>query len=46
MRIEDFSIKELKMISEALEFYLVENDSLNAELIIDIMDKLEYTDAV
>ena len=46
MKIEDFSIKELKMIYEALEFYMVENDSLNAELIIDIMDKLEFTDAV
>ena len=32
---------ELNMVYEALEFYMVENDSLNADIIIDIMDKIE-----
>jgi hypothetical protein len=32
---------ELKMVNEALWFYLSENDSFNADLIIDIMDKIE-----
>jgi hypothetical protein len=32
---------ELNMVYQALEFYMVENDSLNADIIIDIMDKIE-----
>ena len=46
MKVEDFSSEELAMIYDALEFYMVENDSLNAHLIIDIQDKIEaLTDA-
>jgi hypothetical protein len=29
------------MVYQALEFYMVENDSLNADIIIDIQDKIE-----
>jgi hypothetical protein len=41
IKIQVFNDNELKMIYEALEFYLAENDSLNADIIIDIMDKIE-----
>jgi hypothetical protein len=32
---------ELIMIYDALEFYMVENDSRYADIIIDIQDKIE-----
>lgn len=32
---------EANMVYTALEFYMMENDSLNADIIIDIMDKIE-----
>jgi len=32
---------EFKMIEEALWFYMSENDSMNANLIVNIMDKIE-----
>ena len=37
----ELSNEELKMVYQALEFYMVENDSLNADIIIDIQDKIE-----
>ena len=40
MKIE-LSKPELVMIYQALEFYLVENDSMNADIIIDIQDKID-----
>jgi hypothetical protein len=33
--------EELKMIEEALWFYMSENYSMNANLIVNIMDKIE-----
>jgi len=33
---------ELKMIEEALWFYMSENDSMNANLIVNIMDKIVF----
>jgi hypothetical protein len=33
--------EELKMIDEALWDYLSNNDSMNADLIINIMDKID-----
>ena len=33
--------EELKVIYDTLNYYMVENDSLNADIIIDIMDKIE-----
>ena len=32
---------ELKMVYQALEFYMIENDSRNADIIIDIQDKID-----
>jgi hypothetical protein len=32
---------ELNMVNEALWFYLSKNDSFNADIIINIMDKIE-----
>ena len=37
----ELSNNELKMINEALWSYMAENDSLNADLIIDILNKIE-----
>ena len=37
----ELNVNEANMVYEALEDYLVNNNSLNAELIIDIMDKIE-----
>jgi len=42
MTIEGLTDKELKVIYDALNYYMVENDSLNADIIIDIMDKIEH----
>jgi len=37
----ELSDNELKMVYQALNYYMVENDSFKAELIINIMDKID-----